>query len=180
MGWSDCFLSCPHFHSLDLKGNLMQRYRIWHGDISISSTRLILGGQCCRMTQDVTLPLQNSVLAAFCPGQAMIFHVRFFRILYRQWQCAHAEFPTGCQVHCVENWSRLPFVYASKHWHSLTQKSTCIEHAVWICYPVRVDTHLVKETTRCSISKVWWKNRCTRPAATSLPVAESAQAVHLL
>ena len=134
----------------------MQRYRIWHGDISISSTRLNLGGQCCRMIQDVTLPLQNIVLAAFCPGQAIIFHVRFFRSLYRQWQCAHAEFPTGCQVHCVENWSRLSFVYASKHWHSLTQKSTCIEHAVWICYPVMVDTHLVKETIRCSISKVWW------------------------
>ena len=51
---------------------------------------------------------------------------------------------------CRKLESRLSFVYASKHWHSLTQKSTCIEHAVWIC------CHLVKETTRCSISKVWW------------------------
>ena len=113
---------------------------------------------CCRMTNWMSLCHCRTLCACglTCPGQAMIFHVRFFRILYRQWQCAHAEFPTGCQVHCVENWSRLSFVYASKHWHSLTQKSTCIEHAVWICYPVMVDTHLVKETTRCSISKVWW------------------------
>ena len=174
MGWSDCFLSCPHFHSLDLKGNLMQRYRIWHGDISISSTRLNLGGQCCRMTQDVTLPLQNSVLAAFRPGQAIIFHIRFFRILYRQWQCAHAEFPTGCQVHSVENW-RVDyhlFMHQSTdiHWHRNQHASNMQCEFVATLWKRRQDAAFPR----------FGEHRCTRPAATSLPVAESAQAVHLL